>query len=266
MKLLEKFTKELHRLADPDKAKILQWFFKTGKGEYGEGDKFLGITVPKMRTLCKNYLELSLADIEVLLASKWHEKRFAALLLLVAKYQRASKAESAAAKSQQPGSKKARSLQAENQNAHEIFEFYLAHTATINNWDLVDVSASYIIGHYLFTVDSLSIKQRRTKLHALARSNSLWERRIAIVATHYFIRSGFHDDTLVIAEKLLGDKEDLIHKAVGWMLREVGKRDARALQQFLQQHHQVMPRMMLRYAIERLPERERRRYLERKKK
>lgn len=237
---LKEFLLELHALANPQKAIDLQWFFKTGKGEYGEGDKFLGIRVPQQRALIKHhYLKLSLHDIAKLLSSKWHEERFAALLILVAKYQQASKKPSKTAEPQ------------------KIYDFYLENTHGINNWDLVDTSAPHIVGHYLF---NFAVSQR-TILHTLADSPNLWERRIAVVATQYFIRNNLHKPTLDLAEKLLSDKEDLMHKAVGWMLREVGARDVKALENFLRQHYSSMPRTMLRYAIEHFEENKRQKYL-----
>lgn len=234
MNLLKKFKKDLRNLADPEKAVILQRFFKTGKGEYGEGDKFLGITVPKQRHLLKNYMELTFDDVANLLTSPWHEERLCAVLLLVTKYQKIRNSN-------------------EQQN---LYNFYLDNTATINNWDLVDLSAPHIVGHYLYPEN-----KDKTILHSLAQNKNLWTRRIAIVATLYFIRNDQHQETLALTQKLLGDKEDLIHKACGWMLREVGKRDVKILKNFLQNNIKKMPRTMLRYAIERFPEQERKFYL-----
>lgn len=268
MKLFDKFTNEIRNLANPIKAKDLQWFFKTGKGEYGEGDKFLGIQVPQLRALIKKYLALDFSDIEHLLKSVWHEERFAALLLLVAKYQ----------EHQKIYDKNATKIKANNHDKHnkkkqklattsaqyamrDIYDFYLSHSNGVNNWDLVDVSASYIVGHYLFTF--IAKNKRATTLNALACSENFWRRRIAIIATHYFIRHDSFAETLNIAQKLLMDKEDLIHKAAGWMLREVGKRDVATLENFLQQYHKIMPRTMLRYAIERLHNDKRKLYLQR---
>jgi 3-methyladenine DNA glycosylase AlkD len=222
---------ELAASADPDRAKSSAWFFKTGKGDYGEGDRFLGITVPAQRKIALRYRNLPLTDIARLLGSPLHEHRFVALEILVFRYEKGS---------------------AEERN--EIFEFYLSQTARINNWDLVDTSAPYIVGEHLKN----SSKKR---LQKLARSNSIWERRIAIVATLALIKGGDVETTLTIAEMLLGDKHDLIHKAVGWALREAGKANRDALHLFLQQHHQELPRTTLRYAIEKFPPDERKRLL-----
>jgi 3-methyladenine DNA glycosylase AlkD len=223
----------LRSLADPAIAKVLQGFFKTAPGQYGAGDVFLGIKVPTMRALINTYRGTSPKVIEALLQSEFHEERFFALLLLMDFYQRGSTGDQ-----------------------QQAYELYLANTARINNWDLVDVSAPHIVGAYL-------ANQPRQKLYQLVQSDSLWERRIAIVATFNFIRSNDFADTLQIAEHLLPDTHDLIHKAVGWMLREVGKRDLAVEEQFLQQHYRSMPRTMLRYAIERFPEMQRKQYLAR---
>lgn len=221
----------LKRLADPRKAKILRGFFKTGPGEYGEGDVFLGITVPVLRQVAKQYRDLSLSEIRKLIRSAIHEERLLALILMVNRFDRAAEPERGA-----------------------LFRCYLASTRFINNWDLVDLSAPNIVGAYLLERD-------RGILARLARSRNLWERRIAMVATHAFIRRKEFGDTFRVARILLRDRHDLIHKATGWMLREVGKRDAAAEEAFLRRHGRVMPRTMLRYAIERFPETCRRRYL-----
>lgn len=219
-------------MADPSQAAVLARFFKTGPGEYGEGDVFVGVRVPVLRKLAKECRALPLKEAERLLGSAVHEERLVALLIWV--FQAAH---------------------GEETDKRRIYGRYLARAAKhINNWDLVDLSAPQLVGAYL-----------RDKSHApldrLARSKNLWERRISILATLHFIRNGQFDDTLRIAERLLGDGEDLIHKAVGWMLREVGKRNQRVLERFLRQHHAAMPRTMLRYAIERLPEQRRQMYL-----
>src|SRR5262245_49248809 len=221
----------LRAMGDPAAAAGMARFFKTGPGEYGEGDVFLGLKAAPMRSLAREYRGLSLAEAQVLLDSPIHEDRSVALLILV---DAVAKADAARQKS--------------------IYDFYLANTARVNNWDLVDVSASPIVGGYLAA-------RSRRPLRRLARSASLWERRIAIVATHWFIRQRDFADTLAVAELLLADREDLIHKAVGWMLREVGKRDQAAEEAFLRQHYSRMPRTMLRYAIERFPEATRLAYL-----
>jgi 3-methyladenine DNA glycosylase AlkD len=210
--------RELRKAADPKKAAVLQGFFKTGPGQYSEGDVFLGVTVPQSRAIAKKYADVALPEIKMLLDSKIHEERLVALLLLVQKYKDA-------------------------EDKERIAKFYLDNIKQVNNWDLVDLSAPGIIG-------PLGDKQL---LYRLAKSSNLWERRIAIVSTLHFIRQGDFADTIKIAKMLLHDKHDLIHKAAGWMLREVGKRDEAALEQFLDKHCTAMPRTMLRYAIERLP-------------
>jgi 3-methyladenine DNA glycosylase AlkD len=224
----------LRSLANPEHVKTLSWFFKTGPGQYGEGDKFIGLKVPVLRKLAKEYKTLPLGEIERLLHSEIHEERLFALMLLV---MQSSKADVVGKKA--------------------IHKFYLANTRSINNWDLVDLSAPQIVGAFLADKD-------RKILYKLARSKSLWQRRIAIVATFAFIRADDFGDTLALAEILLGDREDLLHKATGWMLREVGKRDLPALEGFLDKHTLAMPRTMLRYAIEKLPEKKRLAYLKRK--
>jgi len=222
---------QLRGMADPEKAAVLQRFFKTGPGEYGEGDKFLGIAVPEIRRLA---LACSTADedfVRGFLYSEFHEERLFALLCLIAIYKKA-----------------------DNDRQELIYEMYLANTDRINNWDLVDISAPHIVGAYCERRD-------RGRLYELAVSRSLWERRIAIVATLYFIRLNDLTDALQISRLLLSDQEDLIHKAAGWMLREAGKRDASALKAFLEHHAPFMPRTMLRYAIEKFPPAERRFWL-----
>ena len=228
---LSNLRRELESASDEKRAKNLVWFFKTGKGEYGEGDQFCGITVPVLRKIASRYRDLRLADIKKLLGSDIHEHRLAALMILVAQYKRADA----------PAREK-------------IFNFYLANTSYINNWDLVDASARDIAGEHLAS------RSRKT-LYALAKSGDLWERRIAIIATHAFIRRGDLTDAFKISELLLGDKHDLIHKAVGWMLREAGKQSEPRLVRFLKTHYSAMPRTTLRYAIERMPEHVRKRQL-----
>jgi 3-methyladenine DNA glycosylase AlkD len=219
-------------LAHADRASVpvLQRFFKTGPGQYGEGDVFIGVRVPAMRRVCRECRGATLAEIETLLCSRIHEERLLALLLLVDAFQQ--------------GDESARQA---------IYRFYLRHTAFINNWDLVDSSAQ-IAGTWLQ-------ERSRAPLRRLARSRSLWDRRIAIVATLQFIRHGDLDETFRIADLLLADEEDLIHKATGWMLREAGQRDPAALRRFLKPRYQKMPRTMLRYSIEKFPESERKKYL-----
>jgi 3-methyladenine DNA glycosylase AlkD len=229
--MLSTVQRELESLADPRHAAILQRFFKTGPGEYGAGDRFRGIRVPVLRKTAKKYRYLSLGEIERLLLSAFHEDRLLALLILIHRY-----------------------YQGDPALREEIHRFYWKHRRLINNWDLVDASAPHLVGHYL-------MDRSKDLLIRLAASRVLWERRMAIIATFHFIKQGDYDDTLRVACLLLGDQEDLIHKAVGWMLREVGKRDVAAAEAFLQAHYRKMPRTMLRYAIERLPEARRQAYL-----
>jgi 3-methyladenine DNA glycosylase AlkD len=222
----------LKAIADPQRAKHSQRYFKTGKGEYGAGDRFLGITVPAVRALARQYRDLPLREIDNLLHSRWHEERLLALLLWVDRYRR--------------GDVKQR---------QRLYRKYLRSTRYINNWDLVDSSAGQIVGDFLTDKD-------KGVLFRLARSNNLWERRIAVIAAGQFIRSGRFTEILKIATLLLRDEHDLIHKALGWMLREVGKHDRPRLERFLIRHQADMPRTMLRYAIEHLPAEQRRRYLQ----
>ncbi len=224
----------LRAVASPERARASAWFFKTGKGEYGEGDRFIGITTPDLRAVVHRFAALPLAGIATLLASPVHEDRSAALLILCERFRKADRAERA-----------------------RVVRFYLAHTERVNNWDLVDLSAPRILGVHL-------LDRPRGGLTRLARSRNLWERRIAVLATLAFIRQRQFDDTLRLAERLLGDRHDLMHKAVGWMLREVGKQDAGVLRGFLDAHAAHMPRTMLRYSLERLGPAERRRYMQAK--
>ena len=223
--------RELRAAADPSRAALLQRFFKTGPGEYAEGDRFLGLTVPQVRAIAAKHQMLPLSDLAALLASPWHEERLLALVMLVRQYERGTAAQREA-----------------------IYRLYRRRTACINNWDLVDCSAGSIVGAHLAARD-------RRVLERLARSPLVWERRIAVISTFFFIRRGELQPTLRMARLLLDDDHDLIHKAVGWMLREVGKQDRAVLQRFLDAHAHRMPRTMLRYAIERFPERLRQRYL-----
>jgi len=228
---IQQVKKRLKQLANKEKAKVLQRFFKTGPGEYGEGDVFIGVKVPDLRKAAKDFQDLSTKDTVTLLESAIHEERLLALLILVRKYVKGDEA----AKT-------------------EIYKLYLNKTKYINNWDLVDVTAHHIVGDYL-------MDKNKDTLYSLARSEDLWERRIAVMATFYFIRNEKYEDTLKIEKILLSDKEDLIHKAVGWMLREIGKRDMVCEEIFLKQHYKKMPRTMLRYAIEKFPEPKRQMYL-----
>jgi len=224
--------KTLKKLANPTKAEILQGFFKTGKGEYGEGDSFLGIKVPEQRKIAKKFKDLKLNEIQILLKSQIHEERLTALLILVEQYQKSDR-----------------------NKQKQIYQFYLKQIQNINNWDLVDLSAPKIVGDFL-------LNNSREILYKLAKSQNLWKKRIAIVSTWTLIRNLEFKETLEISEILLNDKHDLIHKAVGWMLREVGKKDQKIEEEFLQKHYQIMPRTMLRYAIERFDERKRKFYLQ----
>ncbi len=229
--LLAEIRSRLRTLASKRTAKSLQWFFKTGPGEYGQGDQFIGIKVPPLRKLSAEFKDTPSAIIRALLKSKIHEERTLALMILNRQFARAGQSD-----------------------RRKIYEFYLKEIRFINNWDLVDGSAPYIVGPFLWEGD-------RSRLYVLARSHSLWERRIAIISTLYFIRQNDFSDALKISKILLMDTHDLIHKAVGWMLREIGKRDRAAEESFLRMHYRRMPRTMLRYAIERFPEPRRKAYL-----
>ncbi len=224
--------KELQNLASPEKAKFADRFFKTGKGEYGEGDHFLGIMVPETRKVAKKHKNLSLTEIKTLLNNKFHEARLCALLILVQKFPK---------------------------EPEKIYKFYLKNSAKINNWDLVDSSADKIIGAYLYANPS-----QKPIIYKLVKSKNIWEKRISIISTFYFIRKNEFDDALKISELLLHDSHDLIHKAVGWMLREIGKRSLSTEEAFLKKFASKMPRTMLRYAIERFPEAKRQSYLKTK--
>lgn len=223
-----KIIKELRGLSDDEKKTVLPRFFKTGKGEYGEGDRFLGVIVPNTRKVAKNHKDSPYIVVEMLLESEWHECRLCALLMLIEKYRK---------------------------EPDEAVHFYLTHTKGINNWDLVDLSAPYILG------DFLKDKTDRNVLYDLAGSSVMWERRIAVVSTLMLIRHGQFDDTIRLAESLIDSKHDLMQKSIGWMLREVGKRDKGLLVQFIEKHKHEMPRTMLRYAIEKFPEPERREFM-----
>lgn len=225
---------ELDGAGDPGHAEHLQRFFRTGPGEYGAGDRFLGLRVPEVRAVARRHRGLSMPDLADVLASAWHEHRQAALFVLADRYRRAAPAEREA-----------------------IAAFYLDHLDAVNSWDLVDGSAPHILGFHLLDRD-------RGVLYELAGSGHLWRQRVAVLATFPFIRVGQFDDTLRLAELLLDHPHDLIHKAVGWMLREVGKRDRAAEERFLDRHAARMPRTMLRYAIERFEPELRRSYLQRR--
>ena len=230
-KSLEEIQKKLQGLGNKEKAKKHQSFFKTGPGEYGEGDIFVGVTVPELRKLAKEYKTITLKEVKQLLHSSIHEERLLSLFMLIHRY----------SKGDEPEKKR-------------IYELYLKNTKFINNWDLVDSSAGHIVGSFLFG-------KNKKPLYDLVKSENLWERRISIMSTFYFIKRNQFSDTLKISKILLSDKEDLIHKAVGWMLREVGKRNMSSEENFLKTHYKNMPRTMLRYAIEKFPESKRQRYL-----
>ena len=221
----------LRALADKDIAAHSRRFFKTGKGEYGEGDRFLGIRVPVIRQQVRQYRDASLSTLKSVLKSPWHEVRLFAVLSLADRYKRG-----------------------DEQVRRQVFDLYVTHLDYVNNWDLVDGSAHLIVGPWLEN-------RSRQRLCRMARSRHLWTRRVAIMSTYHFIRGNDFDDTLKIAGILLQDKHDLIHKAVGWMLREVGNRDRAVEEKFLARHYQQMPRTMLRYAIERFPAARRKAYL-----
>lgn len=229
--MLISLQNDLKKLARQDKANFLPRFFKTGIGEYGEGDLFIGVTVPEQRQIALKYKGLPLEQIEELLKSPIHEERLTALFILVHRFTKAAPEEQ-----------------------KQIYDLYLKNTKSVNNWDLVDSSAHFIVGAYLF-------ERPRQLLYQLASSDNLWERRIAMISTYYFIKRGQFTDTLKIAEILLVDKHDLIHKAVGWMLREIGNRDLKTEEAFLNKHYQQMPRTMLRYAIEKFSSEKRQHYL-----
>ena len=228
---MTEIVSDLMRLASPEKAEILSRFFRTGKGEYGEGDIFLGITAPQQRKVAIKYRAASFDDLHQLLASNIHEYRLVALFILTERYDKSDKA-----------------------GRKECVDFFLKNLARVNNWDLVDLSSGRILGDYLLDRD-------KKILYRLAVSENLWERRISIISTFSFIRKDRFDDTLNIAGILLNDRHDLIHKAFGWMLREIGKRNQAVEESFLKSHCRTMPRTMLRYAIERFDEKKRRFYL-----
>lgn len=228
---LASVRRDLGKAARPERAESNKWFFKTGRGEYAAGDRFLGVTVPQLRAIAREHRDMPLKYVVRLLQSPWHEERLLALLIMVRQY-----------------------VGADARSRRAIHQLYLRHTKSINNWDLVDASAAQIVGAHLETRD-------RRVLRRLARSTSLWERRMAMIATYHYIKQGDFRDALAVAELLLKDDHDLIHKAAGWMLREIGKRDRRTEERFLKKHAARMPRTMLRYAIERFPPQVRRKYL-----
>ncbi len=222
-------SRKIKSKANPEKARILQGFFKTGKGDYGEGDVFLGLSVPESRKIAKDFIRLPFGQIKKHLQSKIHEERLIALLILVEKYNH-------------------------EKEKQKIVDFYLKSTKSINNWDLVDLTADKILGNYL-------LDKEKSILYYLSKSKNLWERRISIVSTFAFIKNNQFQDTLKISKLLMKDKHDLIHKATGWMLREIGKRNQKVLENFLKQNYEQIPRTTLRYSIERFPEHLRKKYL-----
>lgn len=236
-KIIE-LRKELRAIADTERARDLQRFFKTGIGEYGEGDVFLGITVPQLREIAKKYYSLDIKQLRELIESKFHEERMICLFILINKYKATN-------------------------HKKIIFHFYIKNTKYINNWDLVDLSAPNIVGEHLLSLSSSEsgLPRINNVLLKLTKSENIWERRIAVLATFQFIKNNQFDESLKIAKMLLNDKHDLIHKAVGWMLREVGKKDLQTEEKFLKKYYKKMPRTMLRYAIEKFPKDKRMAYL-----
>ena len=232
--MIEDIKKQLREKGSPEKVEILQRFFKTGKGEYGEGDIFLGASMPDQRIIAKKYFNMPLAKIQDLIDSETHDERSVGGLILTYKYEKASEQEKA-----------------------NIANFYLKNARKFNNWDLVDSTAPKILGEFL-------IDKKRDLLYQLAKSKNIWEKRISIISTFAFIRKGEFKDTLEISEILLDDSHDLMHKAVGWMLREVGKKNQDVLRSFLGKHYKRMPRTMLRYSIEKFEEKERKKWLKKK--
>ena len=245
---METIQQELEQFIDEEKREVLPRFFKTGKGQYGEGDRFLGITVPHIRTVAMRHLDLNPDEISRLLMSVWHELRMCALLIMVEQVKRSHKKLWLKEHSEEEGEILRRNY----------YQFYLRHTSKINNWDLVDLSAPTIVGEYL-------VDHNREILYQLADSSLLWDQRIAVVSTIALIRRNDFADIYALSEKLMHHPHDLMHKAIGWMLREAGKKDKPRLMDFLDIHSCEMPRTMLRYAIEKFPENERQYYLHRSK-
>ena len=223
---------EIQALANKEIAKHSLRFFKTSKGEYGYGDVFLGVRTPQIRLIAKKYIDISTVDMKTIIKSKYHEERLLGLIILVNKYSKAK----------------------DEKVRNQLYKIYVSSFKYVNNWDLVDVTCPHVIGKHL-------IDKERSILYSWAKSDDLWTKRIAIVSTHWFIRKNDLDDTFKIAEILLNDEHDLIHKAVGWMLREAGKRDLEKEEIFLKKHYKNMPRTMLRYSIEKFPEPKRQKYL-----
>ncbi len=285
--------KQLKSKSNPKRAKLLQGFFKTGKGEYAEGDVFLGLTSAQIKEVAYRHKDISIRDIEKLLKSKIHEERAAALRILIYQFQSVMRSHNIKDARQNNAmmhhsiklwrndaviyhsalNDRQKIERDKQERAREIFNFYLKNTRYINNWDLVDLSASKIVGEYLNRCEttnscestnrfkSTNAYESTNTLYRLAESKNLWEKRIAIISTFAFIRQNQFEDTLKISKILLNDKHDLIHKAVGWMLREIGKRNLAQEEKFLKKHYKTMPRTMLRYAIEKFPEKKRKMYL-----
>lgn len=230
--IVKEIQHTLESYSTPEKKEFLPYFFKTGKGQYGEGDKFLGVVVPDTRRVARQYKNINFKDVSELFKSEYHECRLCALLILIEKFK----------KSDEKGKK-------------EIVDFYLANTRYINNWDLVDLSCKDIIGEYL-------VGKERSVLYKLAESELLWDQRIAIISTFAFIRKGDLEDIFRLSEKLIDHTHDLMHKAIGWMLREAGKKDKGRLCGFLDKYHKTMPRTMLRYSIEKFSPEERKHYMQ----
>ena len=235
---MQSLIKDLHTLKNGQKIAIYKNFHKTGDEGYAKGEEFLGITVPQLRKLAIKYQDTSFHDIKKLLRSRIHEEKYLATLILVEKYER------------------------EKNSRKKVFDFCIENASLFSGWDLVDTVAPSIFGHFLYHMGR-DYPAYKKLLANLAKSSNLWERRIAIISTSYFIRQNQFDETIKISEILLNDCHDLIHKAVGWMLREVGKKDISSLKGFLNNHYKEMPRTMLRYAIEKFPEKERQKYLKR---
>jgi len=230
---LSKLEKELKKLSDPKRAKETQRYFKTGPGQYGEGDIFIGLTMGQQRQIAKKFHDFSIGNIQELLNSKEHEKRMIGLVIMVGRFSKA-----------------------DDKDRKFLFDLYLKNSKRINNWDLVDISSPHIVGRYL-----LNKRKERKILYKLAKSKNLWEKRISIISTAAFIRESQLDDTFKISKMLLSDTHDLMHKAVGWMLREAGKKDEKRLKAFLKKNYDSIPRTTLRYAIERFEEGERKKWL-----
>ena len=227
-----KAREEIRALANKEIAQHSLRFFKTDKGEYGHGAFFLGVRAPKIRLIAKKHIDISITDMKTLIQSKYHEERFLGLIILVNKYAKTK----------------------DKKNRNQLYKIYVSSFKYINNWNLVDVTCPHVTGKHLIDKD-------RTILYKWAKSEDLWTKRIAMISTFYFIRKNDLDDTFKIADMLLQDEHDLIHKAVGWMLREAGKRDIKKEETFLKKHYKTMPRTMLRYSIEKFPETKRQKYL-----